>query len=130
MRILVVEDNPDILANLYGYLEPCGHTLDSAAEAAVHRNIHDIHVALNQAQFDALVSFTYNAGPDGSGQTYVLINKNDFKGAGASMQKLIKVRVQTKTGVKKVVAPRLIKRRAQESVPVMKPDAGVTTTSN
>ena len=30
MRILIVEDNPDILANLYGFLEPKGYTLDSA----------------------------------------------------------------------------------------------------
>lgn len=30
MKILIVEDNPDILANLYGYLEPLGYTLDCA----------------------------------------------------------------------------------------------------
>jgi DNA-binding response OmpR family regulator len=30
MQILIIEDNPDILANLYDYLEPLGHTLDSA----------------------------------------------------------------------------------------------------
>lgn len=30
MQILIIEDNPDILANLYGYLEPLGYTLDSA----------------------------------------------------------------------------------------------------
>lgn len=30
MRILIVEDHPDILANLYGFLEPKGHLLDSA----------------------------------------------------------------------------------------------------
>lgn len=30
MRILIVEDNPDILANLYGFLEPKGYVLDSA----------------------------------------------------------------------------------------------------
>jgi len=30
MRILVVEDNPDILANLYGFLEPRGYAVDSA----------------------------------------------------------------------------------------------------
>ena len=30
MRILIIEDNPDILANLYAYLEPKGHVLDSA----------------------------------------------------------------------------------------------------
>jgi DNA-binding response OmpR family regulator len=31
MRILIIEDNPDILANLYAFLEPKGHVLDSAA---------------------------------------------------------------------------------------------------
>lgn len=96
------------------------------AEATVHRNIH---VALNQAQFDALVSFTYNSGPDGSAQTYGFINKNDFKGAGANMQKFIKVRVKTKTGEQKVVAPGLIRRRAQESAPFLKPNAGATAAS-
>jgi lysozyme len=97
------------------------------AEATVHRNIH---VGLNQAQFDALVSFTYNSGPDGSAQTYALINKSDFKGAGANMKKFIKVRVQTKTGTKKVVARGLITRRAQESAPFLKPDTAATAASN
>lgn len=31
MRILIIEDNPDIQANLYGFLEPKGHVLDSAS---------------------------------------------------------------------------------------------------
>ena len=31
MRILIIEDNHDIVANLYGYLEPKGYILDSAA---------------------------------------------------------------------------------------------------
>ncbi len=30
MRILIIEDNADIVANLFGFLEPRGHTLDSA----------------------------------------------------------------------------------------------------
>lgn len=30
MRILIIEDNSDIVANLYGFLEPKGHQLDSA----------------------------------------------------------------------------------------------------
>ncbi|MES2317478.1 MAG: response regulator transcription factor [Pseudomonadota bacterium] len=30
MRILIIEDNPDIVANLYGFLEPKGYVLDSA----------------------------------------------------------------------------------------------------
>lgn len=31
MRILVIEDNADIVANLFGFLEPLGHVLDSAS---------------------------------------------------------------------------------------------------
>jgi len=31
-HVLIIEDNPDILANLYGYLEPLGYTLDSARD--------------------------------------------------------------------------------------------------
>ncbi len=30
MHILIIEDNPDIIANLYGFLEPLGYTLDIA----------------------------------------------------------------------------------------------------
>ncbi|WP_077521277.1 response regulator transcription factor [Metapseudomonas resinovorans] len=30
MRILIIEDNPDIVANLYEYFEPLGHQLDNA----------------------------------------------------------------------------------------------------
>jgi len=29
-RLLLIEDNPDLLANLYGYLQPLGYVLDSA----------------------------------------------------------------------------------------------------
>lgn len=32
VRVLIVEDNADILANLYSYLEPLGYTLDSARD--------------------------------------------------------------------------------------------------
>jgi DNA-binding response OmpR family regulator len=32
MRLLIIEDNEDILANLYGYLEPQGYSLDSARD--------------------------------------------------------------------------------------------------
>jgi DNA-binding response OmpR family regulator len=31
MRILIIEDHPDITANLYGFLQPKGHVLDSAS---------------------------------------------------------------------------------------------------
>ena len=30
MRILVIEDNPDIVANLHDFLEPLGYALDTA----------------------------------------------------------------------------------------------------
>ena len=44
MRLLIIEDNPDIVANLYGYLEPLGYSLDTARtgeaglDAATRRN--------------------------------------------------------------------------------------------
>jgi DNA-binding response OmpR family regulator len=46
MRVLIIEDNPDIVANLYGYLEPLGYTLDcertgDAGLAAAGRAAHD-----------------------------------------------------------------------------------------
>jgi DNA-binding response OmpR family regulator len=34
MHVLIVEDNPDIIANLYGYFEPLGYTLDVARNGA------------------------------------------------------------------------------------------------
>ncbi|HEB99420.1 MAG TPA: response regulator transcription factor [Thiotrichales bacterium] len=34
MYILVVEDNPDLVANLYDFLEPLGHVVDAAYDAA------------------------------------------------------------------------------------------------
>lgn len=47
MRILIVEDNPDILANLYGFLEPKGYTVDSARNgygglALASENTYDV----------------------------------------------------------------------------------------
>jgi DNA-binding response OmpR family regulator len=49
MRILIVEDHPDILANLYGFLEPKGHVLDAArngyaALALASENDYDVIV--------------------------------------------------------------------------------------
>lgn len=49
MRILVVEDNPDIVANLYAFFEPRGHHLDSAANgyaglALARENRYDVIV--------------------------------------------------------------------------------------
>ena len=48
-HVLLVEDNPDILANLYAFLEPLGYTLDSArsgpaALALAFAHVHDVVV--------------------------------------------------------------------------------------
>lgn len=86
------------------------------AEDGVRRHIR---VELNQAQFDALISFTFNTGVEGADDTYKLINNHDFSGAAANMQQFVRVRVKTKKGVKKVVAGGLVKRRAEEAAPFL-----------
>jgi lysozyme len=89
-------------------------------EGVVRRNIH---VPLNQAQFDALCSLSYNAGAKGSFTTFNLVNKGDFAGAAANMALMIKVQVVEKGKKKYVIAPGLIKRRAEESAPFLVKDA-------
>ena len=84
------------------------------AERAVRRNIN---VPLTQAQFDGLCSLTFNTGPTGASETYALVNKGDFEGAAANMSRLIKVTVVEGGKKKLVIAPGLIKRRAEESAP-------------
>ena len=49
MHILIVEDNPDIIANLFGFLEPLGHVLDvcrsgSAGLKLAATGVHDVIV--------------------------------------------------------------------------------------
>ena len=49
MRLLIVEDHPDIVANLYGFLEPRGHWLDSARTGAAALDV------LSRESYDAIV---------------------------------------------------------------------------
>jgi lysozyme len=58
------------------------------ATAAVHK---DVTVVLNQNQFDALVSFTYNVGVNAFGGSTLLhlVNEGDFPGAAAQFGKWI-----------------------------------------
>jgi GH24 family phage-related lysozyme (muramidase) len=86
----------------------------AAAERAVRRNIK---VSINQAQFDALCSLTYNSGPTGASGTYNYVNANDFEAAAVNISKMIKVEVKENGKKKYVIAPGLIKRRAEESAP-------------
>lgn len=84
------------------------------AEGIVRRGVH---VALNQAQFDALCSLTFNAGAGRVTDTFAFVNKSDYAGAAKNMSKMIKVTI-IKSGKRKLVtAPGLIKRRAEESAP-------------
>jgi GH24 family phage-related lysozyme (muramidase) len=71
--------------------------------------------ALNQAQFDALVSLAYNAGARGSRATWRFIETGDLKGAGANIKTMIKTTIKGKL----VVARGLIQRRAKEAAPFM-----------
>lgn len=84
------------------------------AERAARRNIV---VPLTQAQFDALCSLIYNAGSRGARGTYAYINRGDMNGAADNISRMIKVQVREKGKVKHVIAPGLIKRRAEESAP-------------
>ena len=93
------------------------------AERAVRRNVI---VELNQAQFDALVSLTFNTGAWGANGTYGYINRGDFAGAASNISSMTKVRVNGK----KVVAPGLIKRRAEESAPFRTTPALRSTSNN
>lgn len=49
MRLLVIEDNRNLVANLFDYFEPRGHTLDAAPDG-----VTGLHLATTQV-FDAVV---------------------------------------------------------------------------
>jgi DNA-binding response OmpR family regulator len=59
MRILIIEDNPDIVANLYAYLEPRGYVLDSATNGYAGLALASQH------DYDALVLDLTLPGIDG-----------------------------------------------------------------
>lgn len=59
MHVLIIEDNPDIIANLYGYLEPLGYTLDVA------RNGNAGVTRATSALFDAIILDLSLPGMDG-----------------------------------------------------------------
>lgn len=93
------------------------------AEGIVRRNIN---TPLDQAQFDALCSLAFNTGAKGARGTFNFINKGDFAGAAANISTMIKVGVVEKGKKKYVIAPGLIKRRAEESAPFLAENAATT----
>jgi lysozyme len=88
------------------------------AERAVARNLT---ATLTQAQFDALVSLTFNRGPRGAYHAYELINAGDLQGAADWIATLVEVRVRKDGREVSVEAPGLVRRRAEESAPFRRP---------
>lgn len=77
-----------------------------------------VHVALKQAQFDALCSLAFNAGPRGTRDTFGFVNRNDFTGAAINISKMIKVTYVEKGKKMTVVAPDLssdVRKKAHPS---------------
>lgn len=72
MRILVIEDNSDIAANLGDYLEDCGHTVDFAADGITGLHLAVVH------DFDAIVLDLNLPGMDGlkSAANYAMKHAN------------------------------------------------------
>jgi lysozyme len=84
------------------------------AERGVERNVK---VELTQAQFDALVSFAYNAGVNGSFKVFELLNASDFEGAANAIANKNFGHEQRKGKRVKVVYLGLVARRAAEAAP-------------
>lgn len=59
MRILIIEDNSDLAANLYDFLEARGHTLDAAADG-----ITGLHLAVTN-DYDVIILDLMLPGMDG-----------------------------------------------------------------
>jgi GH24 family phage-related lysozyme (muramidase) len=87
----------------------------SEAEGIIRRRV--TRQQLTQDQFDALVSFVYNAGGRGARSALERIDDGDLKSAAKSMSNTIYMTVKTAKGSKRVVARGLISRRAEESAP-------------
>lgn len=84
------------------------------AERGVERNVK---ADLTQAQFDALVSFAYNAGVNGSFKVFELLNAGDFEGAANAIAAKNFGHEQRNGKRVKVVYPGLVARRVAEAAP-------------
>ncbi|KAL9594909.1 MAG: hypothetical protein Q9219_006764 [cf. Caloplaca sp. 3 TL-2023] len=80
--------------------------LKSDAATFVNCVNNDVKVALNQNQFDALVSFTYNLGCGNEDDIAAYLNRNDFSGATNAMKQYTHAGGQVLQG--------LVRRRQEE----------------
>jgi lysozyme len=101
------------------------------AEDAIYRNV--MHQQLTQAQFDALVSFTYNVGGGGARGVFLLIDQGKMADAANAMMKYVHATVYGKDRkplrdrngkiITRVLAG-LVRRRRKESEPFRQPKTG------
>lgn len=84
------------------------------AERGIERHVK---IELTQAQFDALVSLTYNAGVRGSLPVYQCLNAGDFEGAAKVIANMTHGHEKRKGKRVAVVYPGLVLRRAAEAAP-------------
>ena len=71
MRVLVIEDNQNLVANLFDYLEPRGHVVDAAPDGRT-----GLHLAITQ-QYDVIVLDWMLPRLDGPGVLDALRNESD-----------------------------------------------------
>jgi lysozyme len=89
------------------------------AERAVRRNVRSQQ--LTQAQFDSLVSLTYNAGPTGARGTFTLVEAGNLQGTADNMMQMVYGTAHTARGTRRVLLPGLVTRRQNESAPFRVP---------
>jgi GH24 family phage-related lysozyme (muramidase) len=85
-----------------------------AAERGVERNVK---VELTQAQFDALVSLTFNVGVRGASKVYDLLNQGDTSGAARYIANMTTARQKRNGKNVQVTLKGLVTRRMAESAP-------------
>lgn len=81
-----------------------------------------VHVELTQAQFDALVSLTYNTGVRGAQPVYTLLNQGNFERAADYIASMTTARQKRKGKYVQVTLRGLVTRRREESSPFRQPD--------
>lgn len=84
------------------------------AEHAVRHNV--TNQALTQAQFDALVSYSYNTGARGARETFQRVDRGDLRGAATS---IMSNTYSTQNG-RRVFMAGLVPRRREESAPFLR----------
>lgn len=84
------------------------------AERGVEQNVN---VELTQAQFDALVSLTYNTGVRGAQPVYDILNQGNFDRAADYIATMTTARQKRKGNYVQVTLRGLVTRRLEESAP-------------